>query len=82
MGKIRTFRDDDVLEPLLDKVPERKMGKVIRRALYNYFFYRSKVMLEDEYSIENMEINKEKENIEIEEKINSVKEINFDMFED
>jgi|GEM_PF-7021297 len=76
MGEIRTFRDDDVLKPLLDTIPRRKMGKIIRRALYDYFFKgKDIVMAEDEDCY--IEV------VEVEEvKIKPVKEIKFDMFED
>ena len=69
----RAFRDDEVLKPLLDAIPNKKMSKVIRRALYDYFFKgKDIVMAEDEdYYIEEIKV-----------KIEPVKEIKFDMFED
>jgi len=71
---IRTFRDDEVLKPLLDALPKR--SKVIRRALYDYFFKGKDIaMVEDE----NVYIEAIKE---IEVKIEPVNEIKFDMFED
>lgn len=77
MGEIRTFRDDDVLKPLLDAVPKNKRSKVVRRALYDYFFKgKDKVMVEDE----EVYIETERE-IKIDEDVEKV-EIKFDMFED
>lgn len=74
MGEIRTFRDDDVLKPLLDAIPKRKMGRLVRRALYDYFFKgKDKVMVEDE----EVYIEAEREI-----KIDVVTEINFNMFDD
>jgi len=76
MGEFRAFRDDNVLKPLLDAIPKKKMSKVIRRALYDYFFKgKDIVMAEDEDSyIEEIK--------QVEIKIEPVREIKFDMFED
>ncbi|OHD22837.1 MAG: hypothetical protein A2Y34_04415 [Spirochaetes bacterium GWC1_27_15] len=78
MGEIRTFRDDDVLKPLLDAIPKKKRSKVVRRALYDYFFKgKDKVMVEDEEFY--IETDKEiKIDIGKAEKV----EVNFDMFDD
>jgi len=78
MGEIRTFRDDDVLKPFLDAISKRKRSRVIRRALYNYFFKgEDKVMVdeEDEKSYIKMIVKKEVV-------VEPVKEISFNMFED
>jgi len=90
MGKIRTFRDDEILEPLLDAIPgNRKRSKIIRRALYDYFFKgENKVMIEDEENyIGGIGQDIKIEDIKIEDGVKDkvkdepVKEIKFDMFE-
>jgi len=81
MGEIRNFRDDRILKPFLDAIPKNKRSKVIRRALYNYFFKgEDKIMLEDEEESYNMVGNVGVE--EEQEGIKPVKEINFNMFDD
>lgn len=82
MGEIRTFRDDDVLKPLLDAIPKRKMGRVVRRALYNYFFKgKDKVMMEDEevYIEKEIKIDNSEDFVDLNR--DNVTEIKFDMFE-
>jgi len=84
MGEIRNFRDDAILKPLLDAIPKNKRSKVIRRALYNYFFEgENKVMLEDEEESYINGFTKLNE-IGTEDKSGAkpVKEINFNMFDD
>ena len=81
MGEIRNFRGDRILKPFLDAIPKNKRSKVIRRALYNYFFKgEDKIMLEDEEESYNMVGNVGVE--EEQEGIKPVKEINFNMFDD
>jgi len=83
MGEIRTFRDDEILKPFLDAIPKRKISKVVRRALYDYFFKdQDKVMLEDE---ESYYIDDIKQNVVKVEEVKTpepVREINFNMFDD
>ena len=80
MGEIRNFRDDAILKPLLDAIPKNKRSKVIRRALYNYFFEgENKVMLEDE---EESYINGFIKGTEDKLEAKPIKEINFNMFDD
>ena len=84
MGEIRNFRDDRILKPFLDAIPKNRRSKVIRRALYNYFFEgENKVMLEDEEEI-YIDVFVKKDEIRMEErsKTKPVKEINFNMFDD
>jgi len=81
MGEIRNFRDDSVLKPLLDAIPRNKRSKIIRRALYDYFFKdECKTMLEDE-EIQIGTIRQD--TIDVKEVHSKpVKEINFGMFDD
>jgi len=84
MGEIRNFRDDRILKPFLDAIPKNRRSKVIRRALYDYFFKgEDKVMLEDEEEI-YIDVFVKKDEIRMEErsKTKPVKEINFNMFDD
>ena len=84
MGEIRNFRDDRILKPFLDAIPKNRRSKVIRRALYDYFFKgEDKVMLEDEEEI-YIDVFVKKDDIRMEErsKTKPVKEINFNMFDD
>lgn len=81
MGEIRVFRDDDVLKPLLDAIPKKKRSKIIRRALYNYFFKgENKMTVEDEedYINNQFEIIQETDSTTV----NIISEIKFDMFDD
>ena len=84
MGEIRNFRDDRILKPFLDAIPKNRRSKVIRRALYDYFFKgEDKVMLEDEEESYINGFTKLNE-IGTEDKSGAkpVKEINFNMFDD
>lgn len=81
MGEIRTFRDDDILKPLLDAIPKKKRSKIVRRALYNYFFKGENKMIveiEEGYIDNHYEILEEEKPTTT----NTIREIKFDMFDD
>lgn len=75
MGKIRSYRDDDILKPLLDSLPKRKQGEITRKALYDYFYKRNKQTIEKEISAQSIPIKTE------DIKLAPVKEFKFDMFD-
>jgi len=79
MGEIRTFRDDDILKPLLDAIPKKKRSRIYRRALYDYFFKgEDKSMSEDD---DSYIANETKVEIDATKKVEKI-EMNFNMFDD
>lgn len=76
MGRVRTYRDDDILKPFLDALPKRKESEIVRKALYDYFFKGNQYETTYSQPIQIPTIPKPDINLPL------VKEFNFDMFDD
>lgn len=78
MGRVRTYRDDDILKPLLDSLPRRKESEIVRKALYDYFFKgnQNEITYSQPIQIPTIPISKPDINLP------PAKEFNFEMFDD
>ncbi len=78
MGRIRSYRDNSTLAPLLDSLPKRKQGEITRKALYDYFFKSNNQTTNDVTPIQSIPLKTKETKIEL----SPVKEFKFNMFED